>query len=514
MLKHNAVVFREEGRDTPLFLIHEGTGNVTCLLSLAQKLEGEFPIYGVELKDSDPVSSVENLAAYHLRTIRTIQPHGPYRLAGYSFGGLAAYEITYQLLGENEEVSFLGLIDTYPPGAVKHAIAHAQTPAAYPMTPAFQNGQSDLAQLRIAHASIASAVKYYVRPINIPVRLFVAANSAAGETTSTCWESLSVCEIRSHSVPGDHQTMIAEPLVGALAQKMSAAIRQRSDAVSSAAQLTPRSAAFVIKEHKRSDGVVFCFPGAGAPITSFLALAESLTIPLNMIGLQPRGLDGRQVPHATVEAAVSSYLDTILKFDPNGPYRLLGHSFGGWLAFETASRLASLGRKVLPVLLLDTDPPSGRQERLPKYDQQTVLTRYLQQFEKHTRVDHSIDARKFDFSSEREQLSELQTANIISKSTIESPIYRSLCVYHANVNTAYMPKTPLGQDIYLFQTADIDADDPESISLDESQKRWRVWAPNLKPVFIEGNHMTMLRRPYIDSVAELARTIWIVESGD
>src|SRR5579862_6350657 len=78
--KHGSVVFRREGRDTPLFLIHEGTGNVTCLLSLAQKLEHGFPIYGVELQNSDPASSVEHLAAHHLKTIRAIQPNGPYRI--------------------------------------------------------------------------------------------------------------------------------------------------------------------------------------------------------------------------------------------------------------------------------------------------------------------------------------------------------------------------------------------------------------------------------------------------
>jgi thioesterase domain-containing protein len=202
-------------------------------VSLAQKLERGFPIYGVELKDPGPAPSVENLAEYHLRTIRTIQPHGPYRLAGYSFGGLAAYEIAYQLLGEKEEVSFLGLIDTYTPEALKRVITH-EALAAHPMPPAFGTGQSDLPQLRIAHANIAIAARYHVRPINIPVLLFAAADNAVGESSSTGWESLSVCEIRSHSIPGAHRSMITDPLVGALAQKMSAAIRQGSDAASCA----------------------------------------------------------------------------------------------------------------------------------------------------------------------------------------------------------------------------------------------------------------------------------------
>jgi thioesterase domain-containing protein len=514
--KHDAIVFREEGREAPLFLIHDGTGNVTCLLSLSQQLEQGFPIYGVELKDSDSASSVENLVAHHLRTIRAIQPRGPYRLAGYSFGGLAAYEMAYLLLGENEEVSFVGLIDTYTPEALQRVRAHA-TAAEHPMPAAFQNGQSDLSQLRILSASIEITMRYYLRPINIPVLLFAATDNAVGETASSGWQSLSVCEVRTHSIPGAHRTMIAEPLVGALAQKMSVAIRQGGGGASSVVQSPPRSPGFIIQEHKRSAGVIFCFPGAGAPITCFLPLANSLDTPLDIIGLQPRGLDGKQVPHNTVEAAVTSYLETILKFDPSGPYRLLGHSFGGWLAFETATRLVSMGKRVLPLLLLDTEPPLDRSERLPKYDRKTVLARYLRQFEKHARAGRNGTGRNVNLSSEREQLNKLvdaaESASVISRSILESPIYRSVCVYHANVNTAYRPGSPLDQDIYLFQTADIDPDDPGSIPLEEARNSWRAWAPNLKPVFIEGNHVTMLQRPYIDSVAELAETLWVVESG-
>src|SRR5205807_2308889 len=105
--------------------------------------------------------------------------------------------------------------------------------------------------------------------------------------------------------------------------------------------------------------------------------------------------------------------------------------------------LTCMGKNVLPVMLLDTEPPSDHQRRLPKYGQQSVLARYLRQFEKYARVDdRNAGARKFGFSSEREQQNELfntmKSGDMIKQSTLESPIYRSLCVYQANVNTAYM----------------------------------------------------------------------------
>lgn len=61
---------------------------------------------------------MECLATRLLSAMRSVQPHGPYRLAGWSFGGLLAYEIAIQLEGMDEEVEFIGLLDTYMPRLV------------------------------------------------------------------------------------------------------------------------------------------------------------------------------------------------------------------------------------------------------------------------------------------------------------------------------------------------------------------------------------------------------------
>jgi thioesterase domain-containing protein len=52
------------------------------------------------------------MAVDYVTEIRRVQPHGPYFLAGYSFGGRVSLEIAQQLVREGEPVSFLGLIDT------------------------------------------------------------------------------------------------------------------------------------------------------------------------------------------------------------------------------------------------------------------------------------------------------------------------------------------------------------------------------------------------------------------
>jgi thioesterase domain-containing protein len=55
---------------------------------------------------------VEEMAAHYLREIRTVQPKGPYYLAGYCFGGNVAFELARQLEAGGEKVAFLGLLDS------------------------------------------------------------------------------------------------------------------------------------------------------------------------------------------------------------------------------------------------------------------------------------------------------------------------------------------------------------------------------------------------------------------
>jgi enterobactin synthetase component F len=64
-------------------------------------------------------ASIEGMAAMLLSRIREVQSAGPYRLAGYSFGGLLAYEIAQQLQLAGEEVEYLFLLDPTPPGKLE-----------------------------------------------------------------------------------------------------------------------------------------------------------------------------------------------------------------------------------------------------------------------------------------------------------------------------------------------------------------------------------------------------------
>ncbi len=115
----------EEEKRPPVFLIHPIGGTLTCYQALVGELDLDRPVYGIRAEGLEPGETcakrtIEDLAASYCEVIRNVQPHGPYTLCGWSFGGNVAWEMAMQLAGQGEEVAFVGLIDSYTPEEVTH----------------------------------------------------------------------------------------------------------------------------------------------------------------------------------------------------------------------------------------------------------------------------------------------------------------------------------------------------------------------------------------------------------
>jgi thioesterase domain-containing protein/acyl carrier protein len=100
----------------PLFLVHGRFYFVLHYRHLLSDLKSDRPIFGLQPPPLDGkhriARTLESMAAECVTEIRRVQPHGPYLLAGHSFGGRVSFEIAQQLVRDGERVSFLGLIDT------------------------------------------------------------------------------------------------------------------------------------------------------------------------------------------------------------------------------------------------------------------------------------------------------------------------------------------------------------------------------------------------------------------
>jgi acetoacetyl-CoA synthetase len=110
------VVLREGARERPLFIAHSMSGTLLELWALAREMDCQCAVYGIQsrgLREGEvPNSRVEDMAADYIEQIRSVQPHGPYALAGFSMGGLIAFEIAQQLLQCGETVDLVALLDT------------------------------------------------------------------------------------------------------------------------------------------------------------------------------------------------------------------------------------------------------------------------------------------------------------------------------------------------------------------------------------------------------------------
>lgn len=103
----------------PFFCIHGAGGNVLNFRDLASHLGNDVPFYGLQARGVDgimqPHKTVEEMADCYMEVIRKQQPSGPYRLGGYSGGGVIALEIAQRLRAIGEETEVLAFIDTIRP---------------------------------------------------------------------------------------------------------------------------------------------------------------------------------------------------------------------------------------------------------------------------------------------------------------------------------------------------------------------------------------------------------------
>ncbi|UCH96000.1 MAG: amino acid adenylation domain-containing protein [Candidatus Aminicenantes bacterium] len=102
-----------------LFLIHDGTGEVEGYIEFCNLLTGQFNCWGIRaqrLQDYAPrKTTIEEMAQNYIEKIKGLQPRGPYHIAGWSIGGTIAFEMARQLEQQEEEISFLGMIDVVVP---------------------------------------------------------------------------------------------------------------------------------------------------------------------------------------------------------------------------------------------------------------------------------------------------------------------------------------------------------------------------------------------------------------
>ncbi|MCW2121112.1 non-ribosomal peptide synthetase [Flavobacterium sp. 7A] len=110
------VPIKPNGTKTPLYIVHGAGLNVLIFNALAKNLDNDQPVFALQAKGlngiDEPYDTIEEIAAYYIDCIMKNNPNGPYALAGYSFGGIIAYEMAHQFSLKGKKITMVGLLDT------------------------------------------------------------------------------------------------------------------------------------------------------------------------------------------------------------------------------------------------------------------------------------------------------------------------------------------------------------------------------------------------------------------
>ncbi|MFJ7152772.1 amino acid adenylation domain-containing protein, partial [Streptomyces sp. NPDC100445] len=116
------VPVRTTGSRLPLIFVHPVGGDVLCYAELAELLGEDQPFYALQSPDAE-LADVEDMAAHYAAAVREALPEGPYRLGGWSMGGVIALETAARLGAAGAQVDLVAVVDLLePPGPATDAV--------------------------------------------------------------------------------------------------------------------------------------------------------------------------------------------------------------------------------------------------------------------------------------------------------------------------------------------------------------------------------------------------------
>jgi thioesterase domain-containing protein/SAM-dependent methyltransferase/acyl carrier protein len=257
------VEIRSGGMAQPFFCIHPISGHVLCYAGLSRHLGPGQPFYGLQslgvAGEEFAHTKVEEMAAHYIEALRVVQPTGPYLLGGWSMGGYVAYEMAQQLHSVGQEVALLSLIDSYAP-PFRHEVEDeasllkgfaqdlglpleklsisAEQFNMLPPDEQLSYALEGAKRAKVIHPDVSpeqirslynlfkinvGAMKSYrPRPYRGRVTLFSAQDKPVANSYDPTlgWSNLATAGVDLHDIPGDHYSIVREPHVKTLAERL------------------------------------------------------------------------------------------------------------------------------------------------------------------------------------------------------------------------------------------------------------------------------------------------------
>jgi thioesterase domain-containing protein len=251
------VPIRPQGTKAPIYIIHGIGLNLLNFSSLTSYMDPDQPIYGLQARGLDgttePLDSMEAIAAAYNAELIDQNPTGPYAIAGYSFGGYVALEMARQLKAMGKEVKMLAMFDTnaeesltfrspmyrlgrkiarqvpkiiwigksflkqpvntlqYQRGFVERQVKQFMQAIGLREEPQPEAGFEQLNHIMEKHETAYQ--NYIMQPYDGIIDLFKANDRLyfVDDIKYLGWKKYALKGVRVHDVPGDHQYMLLPP---------------------------------------------------------------------------------------------------------------------------------------------------------------------------------------------------------------------------------------------------------------------------------------------------------------
>ncbi|MGN6395818.1 MAG: non-ribosomal peptide synthetase [Mucilaginibacter sp.] len=247
------VAIKPSGSKTPLYIIHGEGLNVLNFSTLAEYMDEERPIFGLQARalngEDAPEESIQQIAAYYMGEILQHNPVGPYLIAGYSFGGYVAVEIEKQMRAMGKTIQMLMMFDTdaekteykdwyyifskkvkrnfpiflaFLKSILKHPVLTLKRqftshPASFLSNYLYRKDSKSFFQLikKIKEKHLIAFRNYKMEPFNNKVFLFKAKVCVhyVDDAAFLGWKNYAKNGVELFEVPGDHLSMLLTPHV-------------------------------------------------------------------------------------------------------------------------------------------------------------------------------------------------------------------------------------------------------------------------------------------------------------
>jgi amino acid adenylation domain-containing protein len=230
------LVEMKKGSGAPLFIVHVIGGHLLDYLDLVRSLDPDQSIYGLQARGvfgaGKPDRNLKVIASRCIKAMKIAQPHGPYLIAGYSSGGVVAYEMARQLGSAGEKTALLAMIDTNYPWAyrlssVKKAFRDLSQGHASPVRNLcysifFRLFRLDLFPVfPIRGAHRMANMNYRPKHSCQPVCFFIAQDPSDPRKHNLLgWENTIRGPLQVYRFSSDHHLILKPPAVADVAEKL------------------------------------------------------------------------------------------------------------------------------------------------------------------------------------------------------------------------------------------------------------------------------------------------------